>query len=270
MKTVNGIPALGFGTYGRRGDDGIAALKHALDVGYRHLDTAQSYNTEAECGEAIRASGLPREEIWVTTKIDMPNFAAGKLIPSLEISLETIGVGPVDLTLIHWPSPNAEIELHVYLEQLAEAHSQGLTRNIGVSNFPIALMKAAHEILGGAPILTNQFELHPYLTNEKLARYCQDEGVAVTAYQPLAHGKVAEDKVLQDIAAAHEATAAQVVLAWQIAKGHVAIPTSSNHDRIAENFGALNVTLTAAEIASIDELNRNERRIDPSWGPDWD
>ena len=138
-----GMPLMGLGTYGRRGDDGIAAMLAAIEIGYRHLDTAQSYDTERECGDALRQSGLPRADVFITTKIDMPNFGPGKLVPSLRKSLDTIGVDQVDLTLIHWPSPHEQVPLAIYLEQLAEAQALGLTRTIGVSNFTIDLLTRA-------------------------------------------------------------------------------------------------------------------------------
>ena len=270
MKRVNGIPALGFGTYGRWGVAGEAAILAALECGYRHLDTAQSYNTEGECGRAVKASGLDRDDIWITTKIDMSNFAKGKLVPSLQKSCDTLDVGPVDLTLIHWPSPNGEVPLAVYLEQLAEAHDQGLTRHIGVSNFTIALLDEARAILGGHPILTNQFELNPYLSNAKLAARCQALGIAVTAYQPIGKGRMNTDPVLSAIAARFGIDVPQIALAWEIAKGYVAIPTSGNPLHIRENFKALSLELTAEDIAQIDGINRNDRHIAPSWGPAWD
>jgi len=270
MKRVNEIPALGFGTYGRWGAAGESALRAALACGYRHLDTAQSYNTEAECGRAIQDSGIDRDDIWVTTKIDMKNFGPGKLVPSLQASLTALGLEQVDLTLIHWPSPNGEVPLAVYLEQLADAKEQGLTKHIGVSNFTIALLNQAVSILGKDQILTNQFELNPYLSNAKLATHCQSLGIAVTAYQPVGKARINSDPVLKAIAKSQVASVTQVALAWEIAKGYVAIPTSGNAAHIRENYGALALTLSAEEISAIDALNRNERHVSPSWGPEWD
>jgi 2,5-diketo-D-gluconate reductase B len=270
MKSVQGIPALGFGTYGRWGVDGEAAILTALETGYRHIDTAQSYNTEGECGRALKASGLARDEVFVTTKIDMANFAKGKLVPSLERSLAALGLDRVDLTLIHWPSPRGEVPLAVYLEQIAQAQDLGLTRHIGVSNFTIALLTEAKAILGARKILTNQVELNPFIANAKLASACAAMGIAVTCYQPIAKGRVNDDAVLQGLAARHAATPAQVALAWEIAKGYIAIPTTGRAERIRENFGALALSLAPADIAAIDRLDRNERRIAPDWGPAWD
>ncbi len=263
------IPRLGFGTYGRTGTAGIAALEHALDVGYRHFDTAQSYTTESEVGAAIRNSGVVREKIWVTTKIDMINFGAGRLIPSLQQSVERLQLIP-DLTLIHWPSPNGELALPVYLDQIAEAKSQGLTREIGVSNFPIALLNEAQSRLGKGEILTNQFELNPLLRNAKLADFCQASGVLVTCYLPIARGRLASNSIAAAVAARHNATVEQVTLAWELAKGYAAIPTSSRRDRITSNFAALQLKLSPDDIAALGGLQQEDRAISPDWGPAWD
>ncbi len=263
------IPRLGFGTYGRTGPEGIAALECALATGYRHLDTAQSYHTESEVGTALRNSGLPRDEVWITTKIDMANCGPGLLIPSLQASIDRMGLTP-DLTLIHWPAPHGNLPLSVYLDQIAEAKSQGLTREIGVSNFPIALLTEAVARLGKGAILTNQFELNPLFRNDTLARFCQVEGILVTCYQPIAQGRIAGNAAAAAIAARHGATAEQVALAWELAKGYAAIPTSGRAERIAANYAALHVTLTADDIAQLDALDQSPRSINPASGPAWD
>lgn len=175
-----GMPLFGLGTFGRTGPDGIEAILAALEIGYRHLDTAQTYDTENECGVALRRCGLTREEVFVTTKISTDNFARGALLPSLRQSLDRLQLDQVDLTLIHWPSPRGKVELAVYIEQIAEAQALGLTRMIGVSNFPIALLKQAQAILGDTKIVNNQFECHPYLQNDKLVNYCQNNNISVT------------------------------------------------------------------------------------------
>ena len=268
--SLQDMPPLGFGTYGRKGAEGIAAMGTALETGYRHLDTAQDYDTEAEVGEAIRASGLPRDEVFVTTKVRPANFGPGDLVPSLERSCETLGLERVDLALIHWPSPNGERPLSDYIPQLAEARARGLARHIGVSNFTIALVDEALALLDGVPLLTNQVELNPRFQNRRLAEHCAARGLSITCYQPLGNGRLVEDPVLARIAANHGGTAAQVALAYELAKGHATIPTSGNAGRIAENYGALKIALTPAQIAEIDALEQGPRSIDPSWGPDWD
>jgi 2,5-diketo-D-gluconate reductase B len=271
MTTTNGIPALGFGTFGRTGSAGIDALLFALEAGYHHLDTAQSYGTEAECGEALRRSGLARETVFLTTKITGDNCRRGRLIESLKRSNETIGVDAVDLTLIHWPvGPSGRLPMGEYLPELAEARDLGLTRLIGVSNFTIADIAEAEEILGPNQLATNQFERHPLLRNQKLVDSCARHGIAVTCYLPLARGRCAGIPAIEAVARAHSATPHQIALAASLNEGHIVIPTSGRHDRIAENFAAKDIRLTAAELDAIRTADRNERQINPVWSPAWD
>lgn len=270
MGTTNGIPAMGFGTWLRTGDAGLSAIMVALETGYRHIDTAQVYNTERECGEALRRSGLRRHDVFLTTKIDMSNFGRGRLIPSLRRSLDALEVGSVDLTLIHWPVPEGQVSMAVYLEQLAEAQALGLTERIGVSNFPIALVDRAIGILGPGRIANNQFEVHPYLQNDRLVDHCLANGIAVTCYQPIARGRLADDPVLNAVAARHNATVEQVSLAFLMARGLIVIPSSSNAERIRTNFGALDIRLTQQDMDEIRGIDRNQRFTNPATAPDWD
>ena len=269
--TTNGIPALGFGTFDRTGTAGIATLLFALETGYRHLDTAQSYGTERECGEALRRSSLKRDEVFLTTKITSENCHGGDLIDSLKRSNETIGVDAVDLTLIHWPvSPDGNLPMHRYLAELAQAQASGLTRLIGVSNFTIADLVEAEGFLGPNRLATNQFERHPLLRNQKLVDFCASKNIAVTCYLPLARGACAGIPAIEAIARAHGATPHQIALAMSLAEGHVVIPTSGKHARIAENWAAPNIELSRAELATLRGVDRNERQIDPVWSPKWD
>lgn len=264
------IPQLGFGTYGRTGADGIAAILTALEVGYRHIDTAQTYGTENECGEALRQSGLKRGAVFVTTKISTNNFGKGALVPSLRRSLDALQLDQVDLTLIHWPSPNEELPLPVYVEQLAEAHALGLTRLVGVSNFTIAHLVASRTILGELPIANNQFEMNPYMQNKTLVNYCLETDISVTCYLPIARGTLAGDPVLEPIATRHQATVEQVALAFEMQKGLIAIPTSGKAERIRSNFKATALVLSTDEMAAIETIDRKQRVIAPAWGPKWD
>lgn len=265
------IPAMGFGTFGRTGEAGIEAILFALETGYRHLDTAQSYGTEAECGEALRRSGLPRDEVFVTTKITGDNCHGGKLRDSLERSRETIGVEQLDLVLIHWPlGPGGRFPMPVYLEELVEAQQAGLTRLIGVSNFTIADLEEAEQLIGAGRLATNQVERHPYLQNRRLVADCRRRGIAVTCYLPLARGACAGDPVIEPIAARHGVTAHHVALAYSLNQGHIIIPTSGQKDRIRANFGARDIMLSAEELAAIDGCDRNGRQINPAWVPAWD
>ncbi len=271
MTNMYNIPPMGFGTFGRTGAEGVAAIQFALETGYRHLDTAQSYDTERECGEALRRSGLPRAEVFLTTKVTGANCARGRLLASLQGSCETLGVDSLDLTLIHWPvTPGGRLDMPAYLAELAEAQSRGLTRLIGVSNFTISDLEEAKTILGPGRIANHQFERHPYLTNQKLVNYCLYNGISVTCYLPLARGACAGDPVIEAVAKRHVATPHQIALAFSLAQGLIVIPTSGNLERIAENFAARDIRLDADEIAAIAARNRNARQINPSWSPKWD
>lgn len=264
------MPSLGFGCYGRRGEEGVEAIRTALEVGYRHLDTAQDYQTEVEVGEALRASGLPRDEVYVTTKVATGNLGAGQVIPSLEESRRKLGPGQIDLALIHWPAPNGAIPPQTYLTQLKAAQDLGICRHIGVSNFNIALINEAESLLGPGTLTCNQIELNPLFKNPRIAAHCQARGIRVTCYLPLARGLLSGHPVIAGIAKAYGVTGEQIGLAWEWAKGYAAIPTSSRPDRIAAGFAAQSIRLTEAEVAAIDAIPDAPRVIAPDWGPRWD
>lgn len=264
------LPPMGLGTWGRTGPDGVAAIGAALSIGYRHIDTAQSYDTEANVAAALAESGLARDAVFVTTKVATGNLAHDRFLPSLRRSLDTLRVDRVDLTLIHWPSPGDAVPFASYVEDLARAKADGLTRHIGVSNFTIAHLERAEALIGAGAIVNNQVEAHPFLQNRRLRAWCAAHGVAVTAYVPLAKGRVADDPVLRDIAARHGATPSQVALAWEIARGLAVIPASGSPARLTENFAATALTLADSDLARIDALDRGERIIAPGNGPAWD
>ncbi len=265
-----GMPLMGLGTFGRNGPAGIQSILDALEIGYRHIDTAQTYETEAECGEAVRASGLSRSDIFVTTKISTANFGPGDLVPSLQRSLDALGMDQVDLTLIHWPSPRGKVALPIYLEQIAEAQAVGLTRMIGVSNFPIALLQAARSILGETRITNNQFECHPYLQNSSLVSYCLENQISVTCYLPIARGALAGDPLLEELAAAKGCTVEQLALTYALARGLAVIPASARKERLASNFAATKISLAEHEMAIMAAADRGTRYIDFDWAPNWD
>lgn len=267
---VGKMPRLGFGTWGRTGAEGVRAIEFALRTGYRHLDTAQSYDTEREVGEAVAASGLPRADLWITTKVAPRNFGPGRLVPSIEGSLREMRLDHVDLALIHWPSPHEEVPLAVYLEQLAEARAAGLVTHVGVSNFTTGLLAQALSILGPGVILTNQIELNPLFQNSRVAGFCAANDIVTTCYQPLAQGRVNRNPVLQRIARRHGAEPTQVALAWELAMGHAAIPTSSKPERIAANFRARELVLSDGDMRDIAAITPSARSIDPDGSPDWD
>ena len=264
------IPQIGLGTFGRTGSEGIAAILSAIEIGYRHIDTAQSYDTETSVGEAIRRSGVPRQDFFVTTKVADTNLDTAGFLPSVEKSLETLGLDQVDLLLIHWPSHNDQVPFEDYMNALAEAKARGWTRHIGVSNFTIALLERTRALLGDDAIVTNQVEIHPYLQTPKLRDHARSRGLALTAYQPLFKGVVHTDPVLQSIAAEHGVTAAAVALAFLMAEGHAVIPASASPTNLAANFAAAGVRLNDTEMNRIRALDRGERRINPTKSPRWD
>ncbi|MEB3901525.1 2,5-didehydrogluconate reductase DkgB [Pseudomonas juntendi] len=265
------IPSFGLGTFRLTGQAVIDSVKSALELGYRVIDTAQIYGNEADVGQAIAESGVPRSELFITTKIWVDNYAADKLIPSLRESLAKLRTDYVDLLLIHWPAPGNGVELVEYMTALAEAKKQGLTRQIGVSNFNIELTRQAIEVVGEGEIATNQIELSPYLQNAKLTAFLKAQGIAVTSYMTLAYGKVLKDPLLAEIAAKHKATVAQVALAWALQLGYAVIPSSTKPENLASNLLARNLRLDDEDMARIATLERNGREVSPDGlAPTWD
>ena len=264
------LPNIGMGTFRLKGNDARDAVKSALSLGYRHIDTAQMYGNEAEVGDGITSSGIPRREIFLTTKVWHDQLQHSDLINSLHDSLSRLKTDHVDLTLIHWPSPGDAIPMEEYLGALRDAQREGLTTHIGLSNFTCAQMDKAKEILGDTAIFTNQVEVHPFLTNRKVVDAIQRAGLTVTAYMPLAVGKVLEDPTLKKLGEKYDASAAQVVLAWLHQKDIVVIPSSTKEAHLKANMAALDITLEQADMDAIEALNRNERIADPDFAPDWD
>jgi len=264
------IPRMGLGTYGRTGGDGLAALLKALELGYRHLDTAQSYGTEENVGRAVAQSGLRREDVFVTTKVADTNLDQARFMPSVERSLEALAMGHVDLLLVHWPSAKDAVPFDVYMTALAHAQDAGLARQIGVSNFPIAHLERAKALLGEGRLATDQVEIHPYLQSPKLRDYARTSGLSLTAYMALAKGRVSEDPILAEIAARHGVTAAAVSLAFLMQEGHIVIPSSADESRLRENLAASSVSLSADEMTTIRRLDRGDRIVNPEKSPSWD
>ncbi|MHA6159349.1 2,5-didehydrogluconate reductase DkgB [Pseudomonas sichuanensis] len=265
------IPSFGVGTFRLTGQAVIDSVKSALQLGYRAIDTAQIYKNEAEVGQAIAESGVPRSELFITTKIWVDNYAADKLLPSLRESLAKLRTDHVDLLLIHWPAPGNGVELPEYMQALAEAKKLGLARQIGVSNFNIELTRQAIEAVGKGEIATNQIELSPYLQNNKLTAFLKEQGITTTSYMTLAYGKVLKDPVLAQIAAKHKATVAQVALAWALQLGYAVIPSSTKRENLASNLLARSLQLDADDMALIATLERNGREVSPDGlAPAWD
>ena len=265
------VPAFGLGTFRLKDQVVIDSVTNGLEVGYRVIDTAQIYGNEAEVGQAIAASSVPREALFITTKIWTDNFAADKLIPSLKESLAKLQTNHVDLTLIHWPSPQGKVSVGEFMTALLEAKQQGLTRQIGISNFTVALMQEAIDAVGAQNIATNQIELHPYLQNRKVAQFAKEHGIQITSYMTLAYGEVLKDPVIEQIAKRHAATPAQVTLAWAMQLGYAVIPSSTQRANLESNLKACDLTLSDEDMAQIAALDRGQRLTSPaSLAPQWD
>jgi diketogulonate reductase-like aldo/keto reductase len=262
------IPAIGFGTSSLGNCDEIVA--NALKLGYRHLDTAWKYGTERGVGDGMRASGVPRSEIFLCTKVSHEYLRADDFARSVNESLTNLGVDYVDLLLVHWP--NAEIPLKETMGALAKAKRQGLARHIGVANFNIALLDQAIALCP-EPLVNLQAEYHPYLDQSKLLAACRERDIVFTAYCPLGRGRLIGDPVLGEIAKSKGRSLAQVALRWLVQQGNVVpIPRSSNPERIRENLGVFDFTLTDDEMARIAALKRTNGRIANPAGraPAWD
>ncbi|KOC89626.1 2,5-didehydrogluconate reductase DkgB [Winslowiella iniecta] len=265
------IPAFGLGTFRLQDDVVIASVKNALDLGYRAIDTAQIYQNEAAVGEAIEQSNVAREELFITTKIWIENLSSAALIPSLQQSLAKLRTDYVDLTLIHWPSPGAAVSVAETMHALVEAKRAGLTRQIGISNFTTELMQQAIDAVGVDEIATNQIELHPYLQNRKVVEFARQKGIPVTSYMTLAYGKALSDEVIKSIANKHQATPAQVILAWAMQSGYAVIPSSTQRKNLQSNLQAQLLKLDAQDMAEIATLDSHDRLVSPEGlAPDWD
>ena len=260
------VPALGFGTYRLKGDDCRVAVKDAISLGYRHIDTARMYDNEAAVGQGIREASVDRDDIFLTTKIWYTDLSRSGIISGLEESLRQLKTDYVNLTLIHWPSP--EMNLEESLHTLMELQQQGKTRLIGVSNFPSALLKEALNI---APVVCNQVEYHPYLAQDVLLEIAQKQQMMLTAFCPLAKGEVLQDKNLKQVGEKYGKSAAQIALRWLVQQENVvAIPKASSHEHRVTNLDIFDFSLTESEMSMIHAQNRNYRLSNPAWAPVWD
>ena len=262
------MPCIGFGT-SSLGDCGeqVAA---ALAAGYRHIDTARKYGTERGVGEGLRASRVPREQVFITTKVSHEYLRADDFARSVEGSLKDLGVDWVDLLLVHWP--NAAIPLRETMQALARARREGLTRHIGVANFTIALLDEAIALCP-EPLVTDQVEFHPYLDQTTILEACRARGLILTAHCPLGRGRLMSDPLLAAIARRKGKTVAQIALRWSIQHRNVVpIPRSSNPGRITENLGVFDFSLSDDEMDEIRALKRPRARIADPVGraPAWD
>ena len=252
------IPALGFGTSPMTGGLTADTVAAALKAGYRHIDTARKYGTERAVGDAMRASGIPRDDIFLTTKVSHENLRADDFARSVDESLAALKVDFVDLLLVHWPNPS--IALGETMPALAKAKQQGLARNIGVANFNVALLDQAIRLCP-EPLVALQAEYHPYLDQSKLLAAARQRGLVFIAYCPLGRGRLFDDPVLSEIAKARGRSIAQVALRWLIQQNIAVIPFSSNPQRIVDNSRVFDFSLTDDEMKRISALKRPNGRI---------
>lgn len=265
--TIHGerIPALGFGTWHLRGEEGCDAVRYAIDVGYRHIDTASRYENEAEVGRAIATCGLPRSDFFVATKLRYLELDPDQIERRTFESLDRLGMEQVDLLMPHWPSPTQPVA--EVMAALRAVQDKGLARHIGMSNFPVAQMDQAAAAFG-APLFGNQVEYHPFLDQTAVLSRLNAEGMLLTACVPLARGAIDNEPVLREIAEAHGKSTAQVTLRWLIQqRGVVAIPKSGRHDRIKANFEIFDFALSPTQMNRIAALRGNRRIVDPEWAP---
>jgi 2,5-diketo-D-gluconate reductase B len=267
-RTIQGhrVPALGFGTFQLEGRDCYEGVRDALDIGYRHIDTAQMYGNEEQVGQAIRDSEVSREDVFLTTKIWIENLEPKRVRRTTEESLKKLRVDGVDLLLIHWP--NDDVPLRETLAAMLDLRQEGKTRHVGVSNFTPRLLRQALEL---APVLCDQVEYHPFLGQRPLLDVIRDHDLLLTAYSPLARGRVAGDPNLQEIGRTHGKSAAQVALRWLIQQPQVAaIPKASTAEHRRSNFDIFDFELSAEEMERIHGLARGQRMIDPGFAPAWE
>lgn len=261
------IPAIGLGTW-QLTENCVESVEKALDMGYIHVDTAQVYGNEAEVGKGIQNAEINREDIWLTTKVWRDNLNKEDLKESVGKSLEKLKTDYVDLLLIHWPFK--EMDLEAVLEEMDELVEEGKARNIGLSNFTAEQTRRAQE-LSDHDLLTNQVEYHPFLNQDEVIEECGNQDMMLTAYSPLARGDVIGNELLQEIGEKYEKSEVQVALRWLIQQENIcAIPKATSAEHQEANLDIFDFELSEKEIEEISHLSRDDRKVDPDFGPEWD
>ena len=254
----NTIPQLGFGVFQIEPDQTAAAVRSALEVGYRHIDTAEMYGNEKEVGQGIRDAGLDRGEVFITSKLNNGYHRPDDARRAFDATLSALGSDYVDLFLIHWPLPTRYdgdfVSTWAVLEEFAR---DGRARSIGVSNFQVAHLDRLAEGAHTVPAV-NQIEVHPYFTNEQVRAYNREHRIATEAWSPIAQGKVLNDELITRSADAHRKTPAQVVLRWHIQRGDIVFPKSVHRERMKSNFDIFNFSLSSDEMDAVTALDRGE------------
>ncbi|MGE4250479.1 MAG: aldo/keto reductase [Parvibaculaceae bacterium] len=269
MQTANGIPLLGYGTYPLTGAEARDGVAMALDLGLRHIDTAQLYDNEKDVGQAIAKSGVKREEIYLVTKIARDNLGRRHFIHSLQDSLDKLAVAEVDLLLIHWPPDEEDFDSAI--DSLCVAQASGLAKAIGVSNFTIPLMRRAAK-RASLPLINNQVEFHPLLDQSRVRQEAEKLGIVLSAYSPLGRGAVLKDPVVQDIATRLGRPPSEIALRWIVQQGVVALPMTTKRENARSNMRIFDFELSPADMAQLSEASmQNRRLISPTgWAPKWD
>ena len=260
-----------FGTFPLTGDVARDAILAAAEVGYRAFDTAQMYGNEAETGAALKATGVPRDELCITTKVHPDNFSEDRFMASVEASLAALQVDKVDVLLLHWPPEDGKVAPSLKL--LQKAHDEGLAANIGVSNYTVAMMREAVSVVD-APLVTNQVEFHPLLNQDRLLAGANEVGIPLSSYSSVARGEVFKHPEFAEIGEAYGKSAGQVVLRWIVQKGVSVNTMSTNPSNIRANFDIMDFTLSHVDMARIEKLTQTGYRIVTSdlvpWAPEWD
>lgn len=262
------VPELGLGTYKLYGTECYRAVRTALDLGYRHFDTAQMYKNEQEIGRAISLSGVPREKLFLTTKVWHTDLEHDDLLRAAETSLAELDTPYVDLLLIHWPNPQVELERS--LEAMLTLRDQGKAERLGVSNFTLPMVRRIVEEFN-FPLFCNQVEFHPYLDQFDLLDFSYDHDLLLTAHTPLARGEAVKDDTLKSIGSEYGKSAAQVALRWLIEQDLVAaIPKASSREHLEENMDLYDFSLSDEHFDRIDRLGKVRRLVNPAFAPEWD
>jgi len=269
MKTVNGIPLLGYGTYPLTGAECRDGVAMALDLGLRHIDSAQLYDNEKDVGQAIARSGIGRDEIFLVTKVGRDNLGRRHFIHSVQDSLEKLGVEHVDLLLIHWPP--VEEDFDSAIDSLCVAQASGLARAVGVSNFTIPLMKRAVK-RASQPLINNQVEFHPLLDQSRVRAEAEKLGIVLSAYSPLGRGAVLKDPTVVEIAKRLGRPPSEIALRWIVQQGVVALPMTTKKENAKSNMRIFDFELSQADMARLTATSKQNRRlISPTgWAPQWD
>ncbi|MBD3300108.1 MAG: aldo/keto reductase [Candidatus Moranbacteria bacterium] len=261
FKNGKKIPQLGFGTWQLTGETCQKSVEKALEIGYRHIDTAEMYENQKEIAKAVKNSGLKREDLFITSKVWFENLEKSSLIDALKKTLEDLQTDYLDLYLIHWPNRKADMKESLLLMEAMK--DKNFIKSVGVSNFTVNHLKDV--MVEDVEIVNNQVEFHPSLNQKELKEFCDQKDIVITAYSPIAQGRDLEIELIKELAQKYEKTPGQITLAWLLNKNMVAIPRSSNEKHIKENFLAKDIKLEQEDIYKIDNLDIKKRLIEPGF-----